>query len=97
MCNFNKNIQRGEVSKDTLYFYDKVGLLKPERIDPKNHYRYYSHRNLWQLDVITACRKLNVPIEKIKEILSFKDNQKVTDLLNEYKDEALRLATYCSF
>lgn len=82
------------VSKDTLYFYDKVGLLKPDRIDPKNHYRYYSHRNLWQLDVITACRKLNIPIEKIKEILSFKDNQKVTDLLNEYKDEALRLATY---
>ena len=90
----------GEVSKitgipkDTLYFYDKVGLLKPEQIDPKNHYRYYSHRNLWQLDVITTCRKLNIPIEKIKEILSFKDNQKVTDLLNEYKNEALHLSRY---
>lgn len=90
----------GEVSKitgipkDTLYFYDKVSLLKPDRVDPQNHYRYYSHRNLWQLDVITTCRKLNIPIEKIKEILSFKDNQKVTDLLNEYKDKALRLARY---
>ena len=82
------------ISKDTLYFYDKVGLLKPDKINPHNHYRYYSHRNLWQLDVITACRKLNIPIEKIKEILSFKDNQKVTDLLNEYKNEALRLSKY---
>lgn len=82
------------VAKDTLYFYDKIGLLKPDKADPKNHYRYYSHRNLWQLDVITTCRKLNIPIEKIKEILSFKDNQKVTDLLKEYRDEALRLAKY---
>ena len=82
------------VSKDTLYFYDKVGLLKPDKIDERNHYRYYSHRNLWQLDVITTCRKLNVPIEKIKEILSFQDNQKVTDLLKEYRNEALDLAKY---
>ena len=45
------------VSKDTLYFYDKVGLLKPDKIDERNHYRYYSHRNLWQLEVNTRLER----------------------------------------
>ena len=47
------------LSKDTLHFYDKIVLLCPEHVDPRNGYRYYSLRNLWQLDIIAACRKLN--------------------------------------
>ena len=35
------------LSKDTLHFYDKIGLLCPEHVDPRNGYRYYSLRNLW--------------------------------------------------
>ncbi len=50
-------------SKDTLHFYDKIGLLVPDHIDPNNQYRYYSLRNLWQLDMITTCRKLNIPLD----------------------------------
>ena len=46
------------ISKDTLHFYNKIGLLAPDHIDPDNQYRYYSLRNLWQLDIITTCRKL---------------------------------------
>ncbi|WP_346697545.1 MerR family transcriptional regulator [Catenibacillus scindens] len=61
------------ISKDTLHFYDKIGLLVPDHIDPNNQYRYYSLRNLWQLDMITTCRKLNIPLETVKKILSLKD------------------------
>ncbi|AZV42873.1 hypothetical protein BAOM_2264 [Peribacillus asahii] len=38
----------GEVSKlfkvkiATLRYYDEIGLLRPEFIDEKNNYRYYS-------------------------------------------------------
>ena len=41
------------ISKDTLHFYDRIGLLVPDHVDPDNQYRYYSLRNLWQLDIIT--------------------------------------------
>lgn len=30
------------ISKDTLHFYNKIGLLVPDHIDPDNQYRYYS-------------------------------------------------------
>lgn len=53
------------ISKDTLHFYNKIGLLVPDHIDPDNQYRYYSLRNLWQLDIITTCRKLNIPLETV--------------------------------
>jgi len=82
------------ISKDTLHFYTKIGLLVPDYIAPENQYRYYSIDNLWQLDIITACRKLGIPLEKVKEILSLRDNGKIVDLLMDYREEALRLSAY---
>lgn len=28
------------ISKDTLHFYTKIGLVTPDYIDPENHYHY---------------------------------------------------------
>ena len=28
------------VSKDTLRYYDRIGVFKPEYVDPENQYRY---------------------------------------------------------
>ena len=82
------------ISKDTLHFYNKIGLLVPDYIDEKNQYRYYSRWNLWQLDIITTCRKLSVPLDKVKQILDFHDNGRITQLLLDYRNEALRLSRY---
>lgn len=82
------------ISKDTLHFYNKIGLLVPDYIDETNQYRYYSRWNLWQLDIISTCRKLSIPLEKIKQILDFHDNEKITQLLLDYRNEALRLSAY---
>ena len=82
------------ISKDTLHFYNKAGLLIPEYIDPHNGYGYYSHRNLWQLDIISTCRKLNIPLETVKQILSLKDNEEIIKLLMQYREEAIRLSDY---
>ena len=30
------------ISKQTLIFYDKIGLFRPAYVDPHNGYRYYS-------------------------------------------------------
>ncbi|MDO5294214.1 MAG: MerR family transcriptional regulator [bacterium] len=82
------------VSKDTLHFYDKIGLLIPEYIDENNRYRYYSRWNLWQLDIITMCRKLDISIDQIRAVLQLHDNDKITQVLSEYQKEALRLSNY---
>ncbi len=82
------------ISKDTLHFYSKTGLLVPDYIDENNQYRYYSRFNLWQLDIIATCRKLSVPLDKVKQILDLHDNAKITELLLEYRNEALRLSRY---
>lgn len=49
------------ISKDTLHFYTKIGLVTPDYIDPKNHYHYYSRWNMYQLDIIATCRNLKIP------------------------------------
>lgn len=95
-----KGYQVGEVSKitgiskDTLHFYIKSGLITPDYIDPQNHYSYFSRWNMYQLDIITTCRRLGIALEKVKQILSFRDNDKVVALLMEYQQEALRLSRY---
>lgn len=96
----NKGYQIGEaskitgISKDTLHFYIKSGLITPDYIDPQNHYSYFSRWNMYQLDIIMTCRRLGIPLEKVKQILSFRDNDKVVALLMEYQQEALRLSQY---
>ena len=82
------------ISKDTLHFYTKIGLVTPDYINPQNHYHYYSRWNMYQLDIITTCRNLKIPLEKVKEIISSRDNEKVVRLLMEYRNEALRLSEY---
>ena len=82
------------ISKDTLHFYTKTGLVTPDYIDPANHYHYYSRWNMYQLDIITTCRNLKIPLKKVKEIISSGNNEKVVELLMEYRSEALRLSQY---
>lgn len=82
------------ISRDTLHFYDKIGLLTPEYVGPENRYRYYSRKNLWELDIITICRSLDLPLERIREILSLRDNGKIAGILMAYRQEALRRRDY---
>lgn len=82
------------LSKDTIHFYVKKGLLTPDYTDQTNGYQYYSRWNLWQLEIIMICRKLSVPLAQIRKILSSHDNTKITNLLLEYRDEAQRLSEY---
>lgn len=82
------------ISKDTLHFYDRMGLVTPDYTDPHNKYRYYSRWNMWQLDIVSACRKLSVPLARVKRLMACHDNEKIVALLSEYREEALRLSSY---
>lgn len=55
------------VSKQTLIFYDKIGLFRPAFIDPDNGYRYYSSGQIDYLDTILIMKKIGFSLNEIKE------------------------------
>ncbi len=50
-----------------LIHYDKVGVLKPEYIDPDTKYRYYSIQQLKSLAMIKSLQAVGVSLGDIKE------------------------------
>ena len=46
------------MSMSTLRHYENIGLLKPEMVDQKNGYRYYSVR---QFEALNTVRYLRAP------------------------------------
>lgn len=59
-----------KISKQTLLYYDKIGLFRPKYIDPKNGYRYYSADQLDYLDTILIMKKSGFTLEEIKKHMS---------------------------
>jgi DNA-binding transcriptional MerR regulator len=60
--------QLARVSKRLLQFYDEIGLLKPARIDSNTGYRYYSARQLPQLNRILALKDLGFSLDQIIQL-----------------------------
>ena len=55
------------ISKQTLIFYDKIGLFRPAYVDPDNGYRYYSAGQIDYLDTILIMKKIGFSLSEIKE------------------------------
>lgn len=55
------------ISKQTLLYYDKIGLFKPCYTDPENGYRYYSAKQLDALDTILIMKKIGFSLNEIKD------------------------------
>lgn len=72
------------ISSETLRHYDRIGLLKPEYIDPNTRYRYYSVRQSEKLGVIRELRALGMSVEEIKNYFQNCTLQKSIRILTEY-------------
>jgi DNA-binding transcriptional MerR regulator len=58
----------GGISARTLRFYDRIGLLRPARIDPRTRYRLYLARQLRELAAIMELKEAGVPLAEIRRI-----------------------------
>ena len=56
-----------KISKQTLIFYDKIGLFRPDYVDSNNGYRYYRAKQLDYLDTILIMKKIGFSLSEIKE------------------------------
>lgn len=57
------------ITKQNIRFYEKQGLLSPSR-NTDNLYRKYSQEDIRTLKIIKMLRKLHMPMEQIKQVLS---------------------------
>ncbi len=55
------------ISKQTLIFYDRIGLFCPAYVDPDNGYRYYSANQIDYLDTILIMKKIGFSLREIRE------------------------------
>ena len=66
----------GELSRETgvpvetIRYYEKEGLLEPP-MRLQNNYRSYGDRHLARLRFIAHCRKLDMGLAEIREILNY--------------------------
>jgi DNA-binding transcriptional MerR regulator len=61
--------QIARVSGRLLRYYDSIGLLRPQRIDPETGYRYYSAGQLEQLNRILALKELGLSLDQVARML----------------------------
>lgn len=58
-----------DITVQTLRHYDKIGLFRPEVINPETGYRYYSVLQLRQLEYILFLRQLQLTLPEIQEAM----------------------------
>ena len=86
------------ISKKTLRYYDKMGILLPDEICNENGYRYYSKQNMLSIPVIKYYKQSGFKLEEIKSLLSGEDynevegsfSKKIKELEDLEKDIALK-------
>ncbi|MDZ5254042.1 MerR family transcriptional regulator [Clostridium sp. LIBA-8841] len=73
------------ISKDTLRYYDKIGILTPE-INEENSYRFYDMRHLEQLGLILGIKYLGISLSDIKEVIESGEIEDYYNLIQRQKE-----------
>jgi DNA-binding transcriptional MerR regulator len=72
------------LSIKTLRAYHEGGILVPARVDPETGYRNYTVDQLADAAIITRLRALDLPLEKVREVLEARDPELTRRILAEH-------------
>ena len=75
------------LSKQTLIFYDKIGLFKPKIVNDYNKYRYYTSEQLEILDSILILKEIGIPLRDIKDFLQDRNIDSTLDLMKKQREQ----------
>lgn len=78
------------IPKQTLLYYDKNGLLVPAFVN-EHGYRFYSVSQYLILEIILNMRKLNIPIQDIKNYLHNRSLDNFEQILLEKERECNKI------
>ncbi len=76
-----------DISRQTLIYYDKIGLFKPEIIDDNNGYRYYSTLQIPLLREICFLRSIGMSLEDIRKNNEYNNTKSTMELLISQHDK----------
>ena len=84
-----------KISKKTLRYYDKLGVLSPDAVHDENGYRYYSKENMLSIPVIKYYKQSGFKLEEIKNLIDLTDDNLFTKLnstepLSEKNEESAK-------
>lgn len=82
--------QMFHISVSSLRYYEKAGLLMPEKVDPNSGYRYYSTRQFEVLNTIRYLRALDMPLPEIADFLQNKEVSCIEEKLQQQKETVMR-------
>ncbi|PJJ30699.1 MerR family transcriptional regulator [Lacrimispora celerecrescens] len=74
------------IPKHILFHYDQIKLFQPEIIK-ENGYRYYSFRQFDTFSIISALKRLGMPLKEIKKYMDERNPAKLVDLLEQKSNE----------
>ena len=69
MLDTGKFSRMARVSKRTLRYYDSIDLFKPIYVDPDKGIRYYSAKQMVDLNRILALKELGMSLDQIRRML----------------------------
>lgn len=84
----------GEVAKargvnvQSLRYYEKLGILVPEYVNPQSGYRYYAPEQIMILDTIILCVDLGIPLKRLKEYVDDAGQLEFERLLEDGRRQA---------
>lgn len=58
------------VSVKAIRIYEKMGIVKPAKIDAKTGYRYYTADQVQQLNALLELKQLGFPLSEIKMLIA---------------------------
>ena len=70
------------VSKQTIRYYDKIGLLRPGKVGD-NAYRYYGPMHVLYLNAIMRLKQLGCSLEETRQYISGRDLSDVRGMLEK--------------
>ncbi len=79
-----------ETTLKTLRYYDKIGLLKPEKIDPFTGYRYYSEELLEKYKQIKLLQNAGFSLNQIQCFFEKPDPYFLQQQIDTIKKESLQ-------
>lgn len=80
------------IPKHILFHYDQIKLFQPE-IVKENGYRYYSFRQFDTFSIISALKRLGMPLKEIKKYMDERDPLKLITLLEQKSNEVAKEIT----
>ena len=74
------------ISRATVLYYEREGLLKPASRS-ENGYRWYGAREIERLKAIVSYRSYGIPVADIKHLLGRKQGKSQFQILRDHLDE----------